>query len=89
MLEACNNKKVAVRILTCSAINLFVSVITNMKMELMILRSLAGARRDFFFICAASREGRSHSFQEFTSYPKFTVKDLFLFKNIFRRIRLV
>lgn len=55
MLEACNKKKVAVRILTCFAINLFVSVITDMKMELMILRSLAGARRDLFYMCSFQR----------------------------------
>lgn len=41
------NKKVVVRILIYFVINFFVSVIINMKRELMILRSFIGSGRDF------------------------------------------
>lgn len=51
------NKKVAVRILTHFVTNLFVSVITNMKRELMILRSLIGPGRDFLDAQLPEREG--------------------------------
>lgn len=47
-----------IRILVHFVVNLFVSVITNMKMALMILRSLVGPGRDLFLdVQLPEREG--------------------------------
>lgn len=45
--EACDNKRLAIRILPSLVINLIVSVITDTKMELMMLRSHEGPGRVF------------------------------------------